>query len=64
MTIAIGFSRIYIGPPYFTDVLASYVLAFGLLTACVTGCEVPGQGGKAERFQTVQKKQPSIKLGR
>jgi membrane-associated phospholipid phosphatase len=44
MVIAIGFSRIYIGAHYFSDVLAGYVVGVAWLTACVTGCEVARNG--------------------
>jgi membrane-associated phospholipid phosphatase len=40
IAIAIGFSRIYLGVHYFSDVLAGYVAAFSWLAVCVTGCEV------------------------
>jgi membrane-associated phospholipid phosphatase len=40
IAIALGFSRIYLGVHYFSDVLAGYVVAFSWLAACVTGCEV------------------------
>ena len=42
IAIAIGFSRIYIGAHYFSDVLAGYMVGVAWLTACVTGCEVAG----------------------
>jgi undecaprenyl-diphosphatase len=40
IAIAIGFSRIYLGVHYFSDVLAGYVAALGWLAVCVTSCEV------------------------
>jgi len=40
IAIAIGFSRIYLGVHYFSDVLAGYLAALSWLAACVTGCEV------------------------
>jgi membrane-associated phospholipid phosphatase len=42
IAIAIGFSRIYIGAHYLSDVLAGYVVGVAWLTACVTACEVAG----------------------
>jgi membrane-associated phospholipid phosphatase len=42
IAIAIGFSRIYIGAHYFSDVLAGYVVGVAWLTTCVTACEVAG----------------------
>jgi membrane-associated phospholipid phosphatase len=40
IAIAIGFSRIYLGAHYFSDVLAGYVAAISWLAAWVTGCEI------------------------
>jgi membrane-associated phospholipid phosphatase len=40
ISIAVGFSRIYLGVHYFSDVLAGYVAAFIWLAASVTGCEI------------------------
>jgi membrane-associated phospholipid phosphatase len=39
IAIAVGFSRIYLGAHYFSDVLAGYVAALSWLAVCVTSCE-------------------------
>jgi membrane-associated phospholipid phosphatase len=44
ITIAIGFSRLYLGVHYFSDVLAGYVVAFSWLAVCVTAYEIARQG--------------------
>ena len=43
IAIAIGFSLIYLGVHYFSDVLAGYVAASSCLAACVSGFEVAGR---------------------
>lgn len=39
LVLAIGFSRIYLGVHFFSDVLGSYAAATVWLAVCVTGCE-------------------------
>ncbi len=43
VVLAIGFSRLYIGVHYFSDVLGGYLAACSWLTVCVTGCEIVRQ---------------------
>jgi undecaprenyl-diphosphatase len=53
MVIAIGFSRIYIGAHYFSDILAGYVVGVAWLTACVTGCELARNGRSIFRHHAI-----------
>ena len=40
LVLAIGFSRIYLGVHFFSDVVAGYAAAMMWLAICVSGCEV------------------------
>jgi len=40
LVLAIGFSRIYLGVHFFSDVVAGYAAATMWLSICISGCEV------------------------
>ena len=40
LVIAIGFSRLYLGVHYFSDVIAGYAAGLLWLSACISGLEV------------------------
>ncbi len=40
LTLAIGFSRLYLGVHYFSDVIAGYAAGVLWLSACITGLEI------------------------
>ena len=48
--IAIGFSRLYLGVHFFSDVAAGYAAAMMWLGICVSGCEVARRRERMRRF--------------
>jgi membrane-associated phospholipid phosphatase len=40
LVLAIGFSRIYLGVHFFSDVIAGYAAATMWLAICICGCEI------------------------
>jgi len=50
LVLAIGFSRIYLGVHFFSDVAAGYAAAMMWLAICVSGCEVARRRKRMRRF--------------
>jgi hypothetical protein len=48
--LAIGFSRIFLGVHFFSDVAAGYAAAMMWLAICVSGCEVARRREQMRRF--------------
>jgi membrane-associated phospholipid phosphatase len=54
LVIAIGFSRIYLGVHYFSDVIAGYFAASFWLALCISGNEVARRRHKLRSIEAQQ----------
>jgi len=59
LVIAIGFSRVYLGVHYFSDVIAGYLAAGFWLVLCLSGNEVARRHRKFRRQDTTPTRKPA-----